>query len=66
MWTQAEAEKGDCESQYKLAWLYDMGSHGIEKNIEKAKKWYAKAAAQHHREAHSRLAKLNKLAKIKA
>ena len=50
MWIQAEAEKGDPESQYKLAWLYHIGSHGIEKNMETAKKCRFRASATFTRE----------------
>ena len=49
------ATLGGAEAKYKLAKRYEYGD-GVEQNIEKAMKWYRKAAKQGHAEAHFYLA----------
>jgi len=42
-----DAEHGDAESQYIIGRYYEEGI-GVEKDLNEAKKWYTKAAAQGH------------------
>lgn len=42
---KAEAEQGDMESQFLLAYMYQYGE-GVEENNQKALYWYTKAAKQ--------------------
>ena len=48
---KAEAKKGDIDSQYELATMYESG-RGVSKDRIEAFKWYEKAANQDHTEAH--------------
>lgn len=48
------AKKGDAEAQYELGGCYEFGG-GAERDIDAARKWYAKAAAQGHKKAAARL-----------
>jgi len=52
------AKKGDAEAQYSLGACYEFGG-GAEKNVDRAKEWYRKAAAQGHQKAQERLRVLN-------
>lgn len=52
------AKKGDSEAQYNLGACYEFGG-GAPQDVDLAKKWYEKAAAQGHRKAKSRLRILN-------
>ena len=47
----ADAHKGDADSQYELAYIYEFG-RGVSKDSSEALKWYEKAANQDHTEAH--------------
>ena len=42
-WFTMAAEQGLQGSQTTLGMLYEQGSNGVEKDLEKAKEWYAKA-----------------------
>ena len=50
----ATAKKGDKDSQYKLASMYQFGNE-TPIDLEKATKWYKKAAEQGHQSALSML-----------
>jgi hypothetical protein len=52
------AKKGDAEAQYNLGACYEFGG-GAEKNVDRAKEWYRKAAAKGHKKAQERLLALN-------
>jgi len=52
------ARKGDADAQYRLGASYEYGG-GAARDIELAKNWYRKAAAQGHRKAAARLRMLN-------
>lgn len=54
----AAARKGDAEAQYLLGASYERGG-GAPRDIELAKRWYAKAAKQGHAKAAARLRVLN-------
>ncbi len=54
-----EAEKGDAYAQYFLGLIYEEGKY-LERDTEKAKEWFAKAAAQGHNKAQLHLDALNK------
>lgn len=45
-WYTKAANKGVAEAQYRLGLLYSSGYGPVEQDIEMAKKWYRKAAAQ--------------------
>ena len=53
----AEAEKGEVDSQYKLASMYQFGN-GTPIDLEEAIKWYEKAADQGNSSAQNNLALL--------
>ena len=44
-WCQEQAEKGNVDAQYKLAYHYEKG-WGVQKDIDLAVHWYRRAAAQ--------------------
>ena len=46
-WKKA-AELGDAQGQFNLGCCYEEGSFGLEKDIERARLWLEKAAAQGH------------------
>lgn len=48
------AERGHAEAEYQLGLLYEYGN-GVEKDIARAVKYYQKAAAQSHPQAHTTL-----------
>ena len=48
------AKKGSVESQYKLAYMYETGTH-VEQNIDNAIDWYDIASAQGHQPSIDRL-----------
>lgn len=52
------AEKGNVESQYKLAMMYEVGS-GVEKNLQAARIWYGRASYQNYKPAFNRLTYLD-------
>jgi len=52
------ARKGDAEAQYSLGASYEFGG-GAARDVDLAKRWYAKAAAQGHKKAAARLRHLN-------
>lgn len=54
-----EAEKGDPYAQYFLGLIYEDGKY-VERNLEKAKEWFAKAAAQGHNKAKEHFDALSK------
>jgi hypothetical protein len=56
---QTRAGEGSAEAQYGLALSYLNGSHGLEKDVLKAKRLLESAAAQGHALAKNRLAELN-------
>lgn len=56
-WFSKAAEEGNAYSQCSLGVCYEKGK-GIEKNINKAKEWYKKAANQGHEKAIKKLKEL--------
>jgi FOG: TPR repeat, SEL1 subfamily len=52
---KVEAEQGNTESQYFLAYMYDVGN-GTEPDKQKAFYWYKKAAEQGNVDAQNNLA----------
>ncbi|MEY3089770.1 MAG: hypothetical protein RL113_86 [Pseudomonadota bacterium] len=54
----ALAKKGDPKAQYNLGLMYANGE-GVQKNIQKAKQWYEKAAMHGHGAAQYNLGKLH-------
>ena len=52
------ANKGDAEAQYNLGASYEFGA-GAERNVDRAKEWYRKAAGQGSQKAQERLRVLN-------
>ena len=56
-WYGAQAEAGDAEAQYLLAYALENGVHS-EADLEAARDWYGKAAEQGHVRAGYRLALL--------
>jgi len=54
-----QAEAGDLEAQFRLAWLYQHGS-GMEYNHVKAAHWYEQAAQQGHADAQYQLGRIYK------
>lgn len=52
------ARRGEAEAQYRLGASYEFGG-GAARDVELAKRWYQKAAAQGHKKAAARLRKLN-------
>ena len=56
-WYKVAEGEGDCESQYRLAWMYDKGC-GTEKNTEEAFRLYKEAAERGHIEAQYHLGQM--------
>lgn len=54
----AVAEQGDVVAQLNLAMLYESGDKGVARDLQKAKEWFAAAAAQGEPEAMTRLANI--------
>jgi TPR repeat protein len=52
---QREAEKGDADAQYNLAYLYENGLEGLPKDEAKALELYQQAADKGHSAAQSNL-----------
>lgn len=48
------AEQGNAEAQYKVGEMYELG-RGVAQNMEKAREWYSKSAAQDHKKSTYRL-----------
>lgn len=57
-----KADMGDVDSQYQLAFIYDMGI-GVTKDYELAFSYYSKASEQNHAKAQYNLAICYALAK---
>ena len=53
------ARGGDAEAQYNLGACYEFGTGGAPVDLDVAKEWYKKAAAQGHEKAKLRLKKLD-------
>ena len=58
-WLEKSAKLGDCNSMYNLAICYRRGKGGVTKDLNKAKEWFAKALAQGHTGAQTKLDTLN-------
>lgn len=52
--TRPLAEKGDASAQYNMGVLYDQG-YGVKQDVDTARQWYLKAAAQHFAKAEHNL-----------
>jgi TPR repeat protein len=57
LWARRAAEKGLAKAEYALGYFSEVGI-GVRADIEEAKKWYFKAAAQKHPKASARLQEL--------
>jgi TPR repeat protein len=53
------AEQGLTSSQYNVGVCYEKGD-GVERDLDEARRWYARAAAKGHQAAIERLAELNR------
>jgi TPR repeat protein len=58
-WFRKAADQGDAKAQYSLGRAYAMGL-GVTKDVEQAKTWLRKAAAQKHADAQKLLEELAK------
>jgi TPR repeat protein len=58
LWARKAAEKGLVKAEYALGYFCEVGI-GVHKDLNEAKKWYFKAAAQKHPKAISRLKAIN-------
>lgn len=61
LWARRAAEKGLAKAEYALGYFTEVGI-GVKSDIEEAKKWYFKAAAQKHPKASQRLQELRNVA----
>ncbi|HET7315372.1 SH3 domain-containing protein [Salinisphaera sp.] len=59
---RALAKSGDAAAQYNMGVLYDRG-YGVERDYDKARQWYKKAAAQHYPRAEHNLGIMYKAGK---
>jgi len=57
---QKGAERGDAKAQCGLGLMYANG-RGVAKDLDQARKWFEKAAAQDHKQAKEYLKKLEEL-----
>ncbi|KAF5093985.1 hypothetical protein D0Z03_002239 [Geotrichum reessii] len=57
LWARRAAEKGLAKAEYALGYFVEVGI-GVKPDLEEAKRWYFKAAAQKHPKALARLQEL--------
>ncbi|BFZ63145.1 hypothetical protein YB2330_004265 [Saitoella coloradoensis] len=58
LWARKAAEKGSAKAEFAVGYYTETGI-GVPQDIEEAKKWYRRAAAQGQKRAVARLAELN-------
>ncbi|KAF7726612.1 hypothetical protein EC973_008576 [Apophysomyces ossiformis] len=59
LWARKAADKGFSKAEYAVGYYTETGI-GTKQNLDEAKKWYMRAAAQNNRRAMQRLAELKK------
>ncbi|KAF7732510.1 hypothetical protein EC973_003256 [Apophysomyces ossiformis] len=59
LWARKAADKGYAKAEYAVGYYTETGI-GVRQNLEEAKKWYMRAAAQNNRKAMQRLTELKK------
>ncbi|KAI8374273.1 uncharacterized protein BYT42DRAFT_575784 [Radiomyces spectabilis] len=59
LWARKAAEKGSSKAEYAVGYYTETGI-GVKQNLDDAKKWYMRAAAQNNRKAMQRLTELKK------
>ena len=57
-WYRKSAEQGRASAQYNLGDRYEYGK-GVAKDLQEARKWFAKAVAQGHTNAQDKLKRLD-------
>ncbi|KAI7856540.1 hypothetical protein BDC45DRAFT_436997 [Circinella umbellata] len=65
LWARKAADRGYAKAEYAVGYYTETGI-GVRQNLEDAKKWYMRAAAQQNRRAIQRLTELKKAGKSKA
>ncbi len=60
LWARRAASKGIPKAEYAVGYYSEVGI-GVEANVEEAKRWYMRAAAQGNKRAMQRLTELKKL-----
>ncbi|KAI9307810.1 hypothetical protein BJ944DRAFT_157342 [Cunninghamella echinulata] len=59
LWARKAADKGNAKAEYAVGYYTETGV-GVAQNLQEAKKWYMRAAAQNNRRAMLRLTELKK------
>lgn len=57
LWARKAADKGSAKAEYAVGYYTETGT-GTRQNLEEAKRWYMRAAAQNYRRAMQRLTEL--------
>lgn len=57
LWARKAADRGNAKAEYAVGYYTETGT-GTRQNIEEAKRWYMRAAAQNYRRAMQRLTEL--------
>lgn len=57
LWARKAADKGNAKAEYAVGYYIETGT-GVRQNLEEAKHWYMRAAAQNYRRAMQRLTEL--------
>lgn len=60
LWARRAAEKGLAKAEYALGYFSEVGI-GVRADVEEAKRWYLKAAAQKHPKASARLQEIRQV-----
>ena len=58
-WQEKSANLGNCTAMYNVGDCYERGRGKVTKDLNRAREWYTKSAAQGHNRAQTRLDKLN-------
>ncbi|WRT68902.1 uncharacterized protein IL334_005884 [Kwoniella shivajii] len=64
LWGRKAANKGLAKAEYAVGYYTEIGI-GVKQDIELAKRWYMRAAAQQHKRAMQRLTELNNAKNLK-
>ncbi|CAO0794285.1 unnamed protein product [Mucor circinelloides] len=57
LWARKAADRGNAKAEYAVGYYTETGT-GVRQNLEEAKRWYMRAAAQNYRRAMQRLTEL--------
>lgn len=57
LWARKAADRGSAKAEYAVGYYTETGT-GVPQNLEEAKRWYMRAAAQNYRKAMQRLTEL--------